>query len=115
MPVPSCTVAFDTNTMNVTFVNGHVHTINLSQVNDVTMEESRPMNMPYDKQFDFPNPTQTVGDFFPEIIRFIVNVHFNDGRMVAIPMGDVTNQPTWANTQAGAAIAQQAIKDWWGA
>ena len=46
--------------------------------------------------------TQTVS-------QISVRVKLRTGLVVEIPLGQVTNEPTWANTQAGYEIAEAAI------
>ena len=52
---------------------------------------------------------------YEEARQDLINVHINDGRIISIPMGDITNQLTWVNTLAGAVIAQTAISTAWNA
>ena len=42
--------------------------------------------------------------------NYFVLVHFNDESIYRIWMGEVDNQPTWVNTQAGANICVAAIQ-----
>ena len=42
--------------------------------------------------------------------QWIISIRNSDqARPLVIPMGQVTNQGTWVNTQAGAIIAQEAV------
>lgn len=44
-----------------------------------------------------------------ETIQWSVRVKLRTGLLVEIPLGQVDNEPTWANTQAGYELAEAAI------
>ena len=123
MPVPTCSVTLAADSITVAFPAGNSYVAQLSQLTDVTITQGDPMSVPRETltngvssetKFDFPNK-ESVEDYFPPNILFSVNVHINDGRIISIPMGDITNQLTWVNTLAGAVIAQTAISTAWNA
>ena len=123
MPVPTCSVTLAADSITVAFPAGNSYVAQLSQLTDVTITQGDPMSVPRETltngvssetKFYFPNK-ESVEDYFPPNVLFSVNVHINDGRIISIPMGDITNQLTWVNTLAGAVIAQTAISTAWNA
>jgi len=44
------------------------------------------------------------------VTKFVVRTKLSDGNICDIPMGKVTNQPTWTNDQTGALACQTAIE-----
>jgi hypothetical protein len=44
------------------------------------------------------------------VTQFSVRTTLTNGRICDIPMGKVTNQPTWTNDQTGALACQTAIE-----
>ena len=105
------TVELAVTTMTITFSDGTMHVINVNQCNDVIQTLKEIPTIDTKAVFNFPPPLsgELVSDYLPQVEQWLIELRMNDGRIVTIPMGFVSNQPTWVNTTAGAAAAAKAI------
>jgi hypothetical protein len=97
-------VTLATGTLTKTLDNGETYTIALGNVTDFQILSA---GVPT-ASTTLVNPIQ-LSQPYSRNTQYRVRLHFNDGRFDDIVMGEVANQATWVNTEAGANVARAAI------
>lgn len=104
------TVTLGTNNVLVTPTGGVATDINVATITTLQVYASRLqpfLNLPSEITGTVFPPGAPVND--TTNIQWYLKINLNDGTFVDIPMGKITNQGSWVNTQAGAEVARAAV------
>lgn len=111
-----CTVTLGTHSINITPEGtgspSSVVAITQTTKMNVALRELQPYKPTgYDLAFPVLPAGIDLEDFFPPEPHWVVEIDQSDAsNSITIPMGRVTNQGSWVNSQAGANIALAAIQ-----